>query len=224
MKYIDIHSIPNIQQEYNQDMHMFLTHLVYKYPEYCHVAKECEGFKILDNSLIEMGSAMDPSLVIEAAKMIGANEVVLPDVFQMSSSTCAAIEAAIPEFKREVPWCQRMAVVQGIDQKSWLECLDFIVNNDDIDTIGIPKVCAKMHPEGRRWFVEKVINSGTTKKIHLLGLWYGYDEFRYWDNALFGYIRSVDTIMEEYIDATNSRIRPDGWTIDLETGKVVKSR
>lgn len=222
MQYIDIHSLPNIQEEYNQNMHMFLAHLVHKYPEYQRVARKCDGFKILDNSLIELGSAMDPAPIIKAARMINADEIVLPDVFQNADDTIKAIYETLPEFKREISGCQRMAVVQGIDSKSWLECLEFIVYNDNIDTIGIPKICAKMHPRGRRWFVEKVIETKTKKNIHLLGLWYGYNEFTNWPSYLFAHIRSVDTIMEEFTQRTGAVIRPDGWTIDLEIGKVVQ--
>ena len=222
MKYIDIHSLPNIDREYDQNIHMFLTHLVEKDEHYRKVARECKGFKILDNSLIEMGSAMDPSRVIEAALEIGANEVVLPDVFCDGLGTMTAIQESLPVFVKEVPWCQRMAVVQGRTLEEWLDCLRYIEAQTSIDTIGIPKICAKMHPRGRRWFVERVIESGTTKNIHLLGLWYTYQEFNKWPDELFQRIRSVDTIMEEWFDKIDSPVRPDGWTIDLETGEVIK--
>lgn len=222
MKYINIHSVPNIQKEYNQDMHMFLTHLVEKYPEYKKVARECKGFKILDNSLIELGSAMDPSRVIKVALEIGANEVVLPDVFCDGLGTMTAIQESLPIFIKEIPWCQRMAVVHGRTTDEWIDCLNYIVQQSEIDTIGIPKVCAKMHPQGRRWFIERALGTGTIKDIHLLGLWYSYQELSQGYPHYFERIRSIDTIMEEWENNTLSHLRPDGWTIDLETGEVIK--
>lgn len=222
MKYIDIHSLPNIDQEYSQDIHMFLTHLVEKDEHYREVAIKCKGFKILDNSLIEMGSAMDPSRVIEAAKVIGANEVVLPDVFCDGLGTMTAIQESLPIFVNEIPWCQRMAVVQGRNVEEWLDCLKYIVAQPEIDTIGIPKVTAKMNSQGRRYFVERVLETNTNKHVHLLGLWYTYQEFNCWPEEYFKRIRSVDTIMEEWFNTVRSPIRPDGWTIDLETGEAIR--
>lgn len=221
MKYIDIHSLPNIAKEYNQDMHMFLTHMCMRHPEYKRVATECEGFKILDNSLIELGTAIDPTFVIATAKDIKADEVVLPDVFCDGFGTMVKIQETIDQFEKELPGVQLMGVVQGKNEEDWFNCLNYILNEKRITTIGIPKICAKMHPQGRRYFTDLIINSGTAKHIHLLGLWYTYQEFNLWPFDYFERVRSVDTIMEEWFDIVQSPIRPDGWTIDVETGEVI---
>lgn len=201
---------------------MFLTHMILLYQEYLEVAKECKGFKILDNSVIELGSAMDPSLVIEAAKEIGADEVVLPDVFMNSPGTIRMIETTIGRFIRELPDTQLMAVVHGKDVGEWMDCLKYIQGINEIDTIGIPKCTAKMHPEGRDYFIRTALTTDTTKNIHLLGLQYSFHELDQWPEYFFNSVRSMDTIMGEWIDLTTNEIRPDGWTINLESGGIFR--
>ena len=70
MKLINIFPIGNLGMHYTQDMHMFLTHLVEKYPFYAEFAKKVKGYKILDNSLIELGGAVDMKRILDAAEKI----------------------------------------------------------------------------------------------------------------------------------------------------------
>ena len=81
MYLINIFPLGNICLESNQRMHMFLTHMVEKYPAYTEAARNAPGYKILDNSLIELGGAVDLERVVKAAEYIGADEIILPDVF-----------------------------------------------------------------------------------------------------------------------------------------------
>ena len=82
MQLINIFPLGNICMEYQQDMHMYLTHMVEKYPIYAATAEVAPGYKILDNSLIELGGSVSLERVIDAATHIGADEIILPDVFQ----------------------------------------------------------------------------------------------------------------------------------------------
>ena len=82
MQLINIFPLGNICLEYQQNMHMFLTHMVEKYPAYASVAQSAPGYKILDNSLIELGGSVSIQRVINAADLIEADEIILPDVFQ----------------------------------------------------------------------------------------------------------------------------------------------
>lgn len=197
---------------------MYLTHLVEKYSEkFQEHAKRSKAYKILDNSLIELGSAVDFQRVLDAAEVIGADEVILPDVFRNCVLTLQAVDKALG-FK--IPsHLKLMAVCQGEDINNFDHCFYVLNAIPEIDVIGIPKVCAKMHPGGRPSFEQLWFNS--SKEIHLLGLWYSfmeYTQYLYPDR-----IRSTDTCQAAFL--TKHRldimsIRPDGFTVDLENDNI----
>ncbi len=220
MKLINIFPLGNLGMHYNQDMHMFLTHLVEKYPFYAKFAKEVKGYKILDNSLIELGGAVDLKRVLEAAALIEADEIILPDVFQNGPATIDAVNTALSELNDLYPnrsWPYKlMAVAQGKDEKEWFKCYQTLLNNPDIDVIGVPKILAKTHPDGRAHFVNNYCML-KQKPHHLLGLWYSIVEFNNYEDIED--IRSCDTVLLGYMykhgmDVYN--VRPDGYTVDLE--------
>lgn len=224
MYLINIFPLGNICLESNQRMHMFLTHMVEKYPAYAEAARNAPGYKILDNSLIELGGAVDLERVVKAAEIIRADEIILPDVFVSGPATIDAVQFAIKELNRMYPnrsWPFKLqAVAQGCDEEEWYECYMELVKNPDVDVIGIPKVLAKMHPQGRPHFVNELCNL-RAKPHHLLGVWYSLSE-------LFEYkypeqIRSCDTILLGYLIKHNLNfwgVRPDGHTLNLEKDVV----
>lgn len=224
MQLINIFPLGNICMEYTQDMHMYLTHMVEKYPIYAATAKVAQGYKILDNSLIELGGAVDLERVLAAAEKIGADEIILPDVFQKGPETVEAVRAAIKYMQDKWPnrdWPYKlMAVAQGRDEKEWYECYQELMKMPDVDVIGVPKVLAKMHPGGRPHFVNELCNLGC-KPHHLLGLWYSMTELQEYRNL--GLIRSCDTVLLGYMAKHGKPItgvRPDGYTVDLENDVV----
>ena len=103
MYLINIFPIPNIEMEQKQTMHMFLTHLVESSPEYRKAAIEAPGYKILDNSLIELGGAVDLKRILEAAEVIHADEIILPDVFQKGPETLEVVAQSIEYLKNAYP-------------------------------------------------------------------------------------------------------------------------
>lgn len=220
MKLINIYPLADAILEFDQDMHMFLTHLVEKYPQYAQIAKQSQGYKILDNSLIELGGAASVKRVVEAAEMIGADEIVLPDVFQDGPGTLNDVESALITidhiYQGKWPF-KLMAVAQGKNFTEWLECYQKLMENDKIDVIGIPKVCAKMLPGGRPEVVEKAKCALTMKDHHLLGLWYSASELLEYKHP--DMIRSCDTVLASFLakhQLDPLGVRPDGFTVDLE--------
>lgn len=224
MKLINIFPIGNLGMHYTQDMHMFLTHLVEKYEFYANFAKNVKGYKILDNSLIELGGAVNMSRVLDAAEKIGADEIILPDVFQKGPETIDAVNMALSELNdrysnRKWPY-KLMAVAQGRDEREWYECYQALLENPDIDVIGVPKVLAKMHPAGRPHFVNEHCDL-KRKPHHLLGLWYSLTEFNEYERI--DDIRSCDTVLLGYMakhGLDKLGVRPDGYTVDLEKDVV----
>lgn len=223
MEIINIFPLGNMCMEYSNKYHMFLTHLVERYPFYAQVARDVSGYKILDNSLIELGDAADLSRVLKAAETIGADEIILPDVFQNGPETLCAVKNSINKLYRlyrrgahTFPF-KLMAVAQGKDVKEWKECYDELLSMPEIHVIGIPKVCTKMHPQGRPYFVNNLCNL-KAKPHHLLGLWYSFAELtEYHDKDS---IRSCDTLLASYMAYHGTNIRADGFTLNLETDTV----
>jgi hypothetical protein len=192
--------------------------LVEDYPFYAKFAKEVPGYKILDNSLIELGGSVDLKRILTAAEAIGADEIILPDVFQKGPETIEVVNASLDVIKEiysdGCPF-KLMAVAQGRDEEEWYECYKTLLNNPYIDVISIPKVLAKMHPQGRPHFVNEFCDV-RRKPHHLLGLWYSIHELN--EYKLFDDIRSCDTVLFGYMakyGLSRQGTRPDGYTVDL---------
>lgn len=229
MYLINIFPIPNIEMEQKQTMHMFLTHLVESNPTYRKAAFEAPGYKILDNSLIELGGAVDLERVLEAAEVIHADEIILPDVFQKGPETLEVVAQSIEYLKSAYPYgCpyRVMAVAQGRNKDEWARCYNKLLKMPEVDVIGIPKICAKMHPQGRAYFIKQICSLGA-KEHHLLGLWYSFSEFSAYPQEVLDKIRSCDTCHLSYLAKHGLNImdvRPDGFTVDLVNDKVDYSR
>lgn len=229
MYLINIFPIPNIEMEQKQTMHMFLTHLVESNPTYRKAAFEAPGYKILDNSLIELGGAVDLKRVLEAAEVIHADEIILPDVFQKGPETLEVVAQSIEYLKSTYPYeCpyKVMAVAQGRDEKEWYECYQELLDMPGVDVVGIPKILAKMHPCGRPHFVKELCDL-RAKPHHLLGLWYSFSEFSAYPQDVLDKIRSCDTCHLSYLakhELNIMDVRPDGFTVDLVNDKVDYSK
>ena len=219
MKIVNIYPLGNLSMHYTQDMHMFLTHLAEDHPFYADFARDVKGYKILDNSLIEMGGAVDLKRVLAVAEYIKADEIILPDVFQDGPATIEAVNKAIAELQEIYPHSscpfKLQAVAHGKDVQEWYECYHELLNNPYIDVVGIPKVLAKMHPQGRPYFVNELCDLHK-KPHHLLGMWYSMTEIEEYNHG--DEIRSCDTVLLGYMAKHNlgpCGTRPDGFTVDL---------
>lgn len=224
MKLINIYPMGNLCMELTQDYHMFLTHMVEKYPLYEMTAQKSKGYKILDNSLIELGDSVDIERVLSAAKRICADEIILPDAFQDGPRTLISVQESLAYLRKKYPqknWPYKlMAVAQGRNEEEWYKCYRELLSIPEIDVIGIPKVLAKMHPKGRPYFVNNLCELGKIEH-HLLGLWYSLSELREYDNPQL--IRSCDTVLLGFMAKYGlhvSGVRPDGFTVNLERDVV----
>lgn len=110
----------------NQDClgnyHLVLAHDVVKHPaEYRSIFNE-DMTIILDNSLIELGSAADVGVVKEAYDITGATCIVLPDLYLDSEGTLASIATALPTWRKIFPDVEFMYVPQGKTLKEFAWC------------------------------------------------------------------------------------------------------
>lgn len=230
MKIAHIYPINNLACMVGQQYNMLLTHLALENSAYRDFGKELSetSYTILDNSLIELqGKSLGIEAVCDMAEAMNVHEIILPDVFQNEEDTKMAYHKSMSYLHKrywgtEIPF-RIMAVAQGSSIEEFEECFDYFNRCKDIDTIGIPKICTKLHPQGRPYF--EYLWEKSNKDIHLLGLWYSFTELKEYKNP--GLIRSVDTCQKAFLIKHNKKwnsVRPDGFTLDLEHDSIQTSK
>ena len=217
MKLASIIPVQSKHLMYLGNYEMLLAHLANEYPACTN--KNC--YKIMDNSLIELGGAVSIEQVINAANRCNADEIILPDVYKDGPATLISVCKNI-EWLRDHNLLGRfrlMAVCQGKDVDEFIETFHQLKNIPEIHCIGIPKVCSTLWSAGRPGFEFLWLNN-CTKNIHLLGVWSTMQELLEYKNPQL--IRSVDTC----IPALLSMYTDYAWyhrpseTIDLKTDVV----
>jgi hypothetical protein len=159
--------------------------------------------------------------ILGAAEAVGADEIILPDVFRDGEGTLKAVYSALNDI---ASWgvlgkYKLMAVCQGKNEDDFAHTFEHLNRQQAIDVIGIPKVCAKMHPAGRPHF--EYLWEDCPKAIHLLGLWYSWTELEAYEHPED--IRSVDTCMAAFqakYHLSARAVRPDGFTVNLEDNTI----
>ena len=162
-----------------RDCHLVLAHRVLQDKEYAHFYRLQKGYKILDNSLMENGhTALPLAQVLEAAKLINADEVVIPDAFRDARGT---LELAARNFE----WLRQTdqmhlykwaVVAHGQTPAEWKACYSELVTNTSwpVSVVHIPKVMDELWPGGRcgllHW-LERTFQYAMYKEHHLLGIW-----------------------------------------------------
>ena len=216
MKLASILPIKNMDLMFEQPYAMLLAHLKDYYPK-CN-NKNC--YKIMDNSLIELGSAVDLSTVLQAAEECNADEVILPDVFRKGRETLESVKSSIATLYTlgKINSFRYMAVCQGETKEEFEWCFKELCKLPEIHCIGIPKVSQELTSEGRPGL--EYLWKGSSKVIHLLGVWYNLEELTQYKNPEL--IRSVDTCIPALLSKTTDEaftLRPKK-TIDLYNDEI----
>jgi hypothetical protein len=217
MKLASIVPVKDVAHTFDGDYAMLLAHLKDYYPK----KHDPKCYVIMDNSLVELGGAVGVETVYNAAKQCGADEFILPDVYQNMYGT-------IQEVTKSLKWLHRtkhigemrlMAVCQGATIEEFTHCFRVLEQLPDIHCIGIPKVAAKLLPEGRPGL--EYLWRGSSKAIHLLGCWTNLDEFERYKHPTR--IRSCDTCIPALLSTHHIH---DAWcdrpekTIDLINDRI----
>ena len=207
----------------NAPMVMLLTHLVEKYPTYVEEAlKHPDTYKILDNSLIELGGALSMDRLVAAAEMVHANEIILPDVFKDGDATIKSTLDSINWLKEHnlLGKYKIMVVCHGTTREEFKKCFDILNSIPEVDVIGIPKVMSSMPwilSKNRRELKDIFMNS--SKEIHFLGSWYNLGELLELGNDVWNRVRSADTCLPSLDIIQGLTLYEDRLgTIDLEEG------
>jgi len=138
--------------------------------------RQWEGTVILDNSIIELGNAVDLDVIAEAAEIVRANVIVLPDVLEDGVATVTSIDDAYDE------WAERfddllgdnnyrfMMVPQGKTIEEFRDCAEALYQIDPgADHMwGIPRNLVKLHGS-RTDAITAVHEIDPSYAIHLLG-------------------------------------------------------
>lgn len=219
MKLASIVPMTDVQRTFDGDYAMLLSHLSDYYVPAAFDNANC--YKIMDNSLIELGGAVDMNMLVHAAMKCGANEIILPDVFCDRKGTIDSVDSSLVWLHKRnmLSRFRLMVVCQGNNPSEFEECFRHLSQYPEIHCIGIPKVAETLLPEGRPGF--EYLWQGSSKVIHLLGCWTSLSEFLKYKHP--ENIRSADTC----IPALNSIYCKEAWdartqerTIDLIKDKL----
>jgi len=215
--------------------HMCLAHLIDKpgmenYTRFFKNGIADDSYVIMDNGLIE-GNPRPIEELIEKADMLGANELILPDVFKNSVETIKAVGAAMSYLENHPTDINLMAVPQGKNLPDWLCCAEMLLQYP-IKCLGIPKVLVSMGGrDGRLQALDALYQrcpeiSGLD--IHLLGCWQTPLEIltiaKAESQGLIPTIRGVDSAIPYVYARAGLRIsdddRPDSEPVNFEHGEV----
>lgn len=93
---------------------------------------------ILDNGAAENQMAPDKK-IIEAARILRAQEIVAPDVIKDSTATVARTTAFCSKFAEDLIGLKVMAVAQGNKLAGFRTCVDNLARISRVKVIGIPR-------------------------------------------------------------------------------------
>ena len=218
MKLASIVPMKNVARTFDGDYAMLLTHLADYYPTTHH--RNC--YTIMDNSLIELGSAASIEATFNAAVKCNANELILPDAFRDGYATLEKVRESIDWLIFDCPNYKPinlMAVCQGATAEEFRSCYYSLCAMPEIYCIGIPKVAETLLPEGRPGF--EPLWRSCNKRIHLLGCWTSLEEMKQYKHPEL--IRSCDTCIPALLSTRGIydvwAKRPDK-TIDLVNDEI----
>jgi len=182
------------------DTHLALAHLVLSNKTYreFYKGRAAKGdFVTVDNSLIELGEPLPLEDVIRAAKMIDAQEIVLPDVFANCVETLKVTMAAYREIvaSPDLTRFKWMAVPQGRNALGWFYSYWVFSKLPEITTIGIAKHTERFSKGGRPALLGALATTeslAVEKAHHLLGCWSNPTEVLKCSKR-FRWLRSVDS-------------------------------
>lgn len=194
MKLCSIVPVKYNELMYNSDMVMLLAHLSKDNPAYVMNAvihdKNC--YKIIDNSVVELGKAFSMQELLKQAQSCLADEIVLPDVYRDGKGTVQKVIESI-EWLRQHMWLNEfklMAVCHGNNVEEFTETFNTLNSIPEIDVIGIPRIICEW--AGNRGSVADIFTQ-TTKEIHLLGCYDSFKELSTFKEEHLERIRSIDT-------------------------------
>ena len=172
--------------------HLFLAHHTVEHPErfraLCKRYTECDlrSYRsmriIMDNSIVELGGAVDDLMIRDATRAITLPDTkvvpCLPDVMGNAQETIALSEDAYFRWENlgmdEISHCGYMLVAQAANKQELIDlCNHFFVTGRDkyrnISWVGIPRYMLKQDWASRKWAIRYIQMVAPWVRIHLLG-------------------------------------------------------
>lgn len=158
--------------------HLLLAHDVAAHPEEYDLWDNFQGMQvIMDNSVIELGGAVDLDVILKACNVVNVTSVVLPDVLLDGKATVESCSNAIEEwmphfesyFRRLSPWSRGfMYVPQGKTLAEFAWSAQQLADTPGINFWGIPRNLVGQIGS-RRDAIEICYGLNRSRGIHLLG-------------------------------------------------------
>lgn len=220
MKFCSITPLKNARLMYENEYVMLLAHLSANSAKYAQYARNNNNYKIMDNSIIELGEAFDMDTLINEAIKCNVDEIILPDIFNDGDATLKKVNESIEWLKEHnyIGKFKLMAVCHAKNLEEFHETFNKLNKIKEIDVIGIPKVCSRWM--GSRVKEAECLSLHTKKDIHLLGCWNSLNELK--DLSSNSKVRSMDTCLPALLTIYNMNTFDDrnGLTIDLEKDEI----
>lgn len=149
--------------------HLLLAHdVVARQDEYSALYSHRDWYIIMDNSVVELGGAVDPESIVQAAQCVGASYMIAPDVMGDTIKTLDAVDSflAHPAVRKcSIPV---MAVVQGRSDRDVDYCLHTyrVGVFPMVQGIAVPRLLVKHLGTRSRVTLEA---TRTWTDVHLLG-------------------------------------------------------
>lgn len=124
---------------------------------------------IMDNSVVELGKAVDPELIEEAVSLVKTDVIVLPDVMYEKDKTVYSVAEGLNKlsFLRERDPCTSfMAVPQGRTLEEFIQCAEQL-SKFNFQYWGVPKHAGSY--TGSRTILVRILRTIKSLPVHLLG-------------------------------------------------------
>jgi hypothetical protein len=179
---------------------------------------------IMDNSVVELGEAADANMVLEAASIVGADVVVLPDILGKGEESTRATVAAWPHWYWEFRDYQKMILIQGNSLKDWLHSAECMMHLEP-DWVGIPRIAedtfCNREVLHRFQLVDFAHSLFPEAQIHL----FGFSNHIHWDlySASHPWVTSIDSAVPLRLSSNFIFTEPQGKRGDWwETAKFTQ--
>lgn len=166
--------------EKRSQINLVLAHLVGD-NHYTEIYRKSRKTTIMDNGAFELGESMDPESLIERAKLVNADYIVLPDYPNQDwRKTIEAAKIYIPKFKEAGFKTFFVPQSKHGDFDGYVTSWEWALNNKEIDLIGCSIIGApnSLPTQDRlitryvllRLLKEEFDREKLVKRIHMLGM------------------------------------------------------
>jgi hypothetical protein len=177
-------------------------------------------FIIVDNGEAE-GNRCSPQQLLDAARVLRASEIVLPDVIGDGPDTYKRAKKFVDKYGEEVQGYSLMAVAQGDNISKFMACIDLLATIPGVTTIGLPRhSLSRCRSTAARIDLANWIRETYRKKfaIHFLGVAPTYLPEIKWAAKYAAHVRSIDSsapfnyaMNKELLTSMKTVVRPERY-------------